>query len=113
MFNSGAQGDDRARIPALHGPVLLINGHEEDFAWVASKATFEAIETLPVFYGARRGAGHMGTIDHPGGGEFANVAAHWLRWQLKRDRQSAKTFVGSGCGLCTNPNWETASKRVR
>jgi hypothetical protein len=55
----------------------------------------------------------MGTIDHPGGGEFANVAAHWLRWQLKRDRQSAKTFVGSGCGLCTNPNWETASKRIR
>ena len=113
MFNSGAQGDDRARIPALHGPVLLINGHDEDFARAASKGTFEAIGTLPVFYGARRGAGHMGTIDHPGGGEFANVAANWLRWQLKRDRHSARMFAGSSCDLCTNPNWETASKRVR
>jgi Chlorophyllase enzyme len=53
MFNAGAQGDDTARIPALHGPVLLINGHEVDFAMRASKATFDAIGTLPVFYGAR------------------------------------------------------------
>ena len=96
MFNSGAQGDDTARIPALHGPVLLINGHERDFARVASKATFDAIETLPVFYGARHGAGHMGTIDHPGGGEFADVASNWLRWQFKRDTQAAKMFVRQG-----------------
>ena len=113
MFNSGAQGDDTARIPALHGPVLLINGHERDFARVASKATFDAIETLPVFYGARHGAGHTGTIDHPGGGEFATVASNWLRWQFKRNTQAAKMFVGKACSLCTNPNWDTASKRLR
>jgi poly(3-hydroxybutyrate) depolymerase len=113
MFNSGAQGDDVARLPALHGPVLLVNGHEEDFARVPSKATFDAIERLPVFYGARQGGGHMGTIDDPGGGEFANVAANWLRWHFKRDRQAAKMFVGRDCSLCTNPKWDTASKRLR
>jgi poly(3-hydroxybutyrate) depolymerase len=113
MFNSGAQGDDVARIPALHGPVLLINGHEEDFARLPSRTTFDAIQKQPVFYGARHRGGHMGTIDHPGGGEFATVASNWLRWQLKRDRHAAKMFVGKDCSLCTNPNWDTASKRLR
>ncbi len=113
VFNSGAQGDNVARLAMLHGPVLLINGHERDFLMASSKATFDAIETLPTFYGARHGAGHTATVDHPGGGEWANVASNWLRWQFKGDKQAAKMFVGKDCGLCTNPNWDTASKRLR
>ena len=113
VFNSGAQGDNIARLKALHGPVLLINGHERDFLMASSKATFDAIDTLPAFYGARHNAGHTATVDHPGGGEFANVASNWLRWQFKGDKQAAKMFVGKDCELCTNPNWDTASKRLQ
>jgi len=113
VFNSGAQGENVARLKALHGPVLLINGHERDFLMASSKATFDAIETLPTFYGARHNAGHTATVDHPGGGEFANVASNWLRWQFKNDQQAAKMFVGKDCSLCTNPNWDTASKRLQ
>jgi hypothetical protein len=113
VFNSGAQGDNIARLAALHGPVLLINGHERDFLMKASKATYEAIDKLPAFYGARHGAGHTATVDHPGGGEWANVASNWLRWQLKGDKQAAKMFVGKDCDLCTNSNWDTASKRLQ
>ena len=113
VFNSGAQGDNVGRLKALHGPVLLINGHERDFLMATSKSTYEAIETLPAFYGARHGAGHTATVDHPGGGEWANVASNWLLWQLKGDKKAAKMFVGKDCSLCTNSNWDTASKRLQ
>ena len=113
VFNSGVQGSNMSQLAALHGPVLLINGHERDFLMASSRATYDAIEKLPAFYGARKGAGHTATVDHPGGGEFANVASNWLRWQFKNDKQAATMFVGTNCSLCTNTNWETASKRLQ
>ena len=113
VFNSGVQGNNMAQLAKLHGPVLLINGHERDFLMASSKATYDALDTLPAFYGARKGAGHTATVDHPGGGEWANVASNWLRWQFKNDKQAAKMFVGPNCELCTNANWETASKRLQ
>jgi len=96
----------------LHGPALFVNGGETDPAMAESAANFEAIDRVPAFYGARRGAGHRGTISHPGGGEFANVASKWLQWTLKGDQKAAAMFVGEVCGLCTDPNWEVRSKRL-
>ena len=110
VFNSGAQQDAAATVAKLHGPVLLINGHERDFMMDESAANFDAIDHVPVFYGARHDAGHTATVFHPGGGEFANVASSWLRWTLKDDEDAGAMFVGDDCGLCTNPNWETQSK---
>jgi dienelactone hydrolase len=113
VFNSGVQGNNMSQLAALRGPVLLINGHERDFLMASSKATYEAIDKLPAFYGARHGAGHTATVDHPGGGEWANVASNWLLWQFKSDKKAAKMFVGKDCSLCTNSNWDTASKRLQ
>ena len=113
VFNSGAQGDAAAvaaTVAKLRGPVLLIAGHDRDFAQVWSDATFEAINKLPTFSGARKGAGHTATVDHPGGGEWANVASNWARWQLKGNKDAGKMFVGASCELCTNANWVTKSK---
>jgi hypothetical protein len=120
VFNSGVQpaNPDAPASPFpttnaladLHGPVLLVNGHERDFMMAVSAANFEAIDHVPVFYGARHGAGHTATVDHPGGGEFANVASSWLRWQFKGDREAGRMFAGGDCRLCTNPNWDTRSK---
>jgi dienelactone hydrolase len=110
VFNSGAQGDAAGTVAKLHGPVLLINGHERDFLMASSEATFDAIQKLPAFYGARRNAGHTATVDHPGGGEFANVASNWLRWQFKGDKEAGRMFTGKDCRLCTDPNWVTRSK---
>jgi sugar lactone lactonase YvrE len=117
VFNSGVQnaggrgnfpGVDA--LPKLHGPVLLINGAERDFLTPASVQTFDAITTVPAFYGARHGAGHTATVDHPGGGEYANVASNWLLWQFKNDKTAAKMFVGQNCDLCTNKNWDVRAK---
>jgi dienelactone hydrolase len=99
-------------LKALHGPVLIVNGHEPDFMMATSRATFDAINNLPTFYGARHNAGHTATVFHPGGGEYANVASNWVMWQFKSDKKAAKMFVGNSCGLCTNPNWDVAAKRL-
>jgi hypothetical protein len=115
VFNSGAQGDAAAvaaTVAKLRGPVLLIAGHDRDFAQAWSDATFEAIDNLPTFSGARKGAGHTATVDHPGGGEWANVASNWARWQLKGDKEAGKMFAGKDCSLCTNPNWVTKAKKL-
>jgi hypothetical protein len=122
VFNSGLQPPDGPPAPGarattdalvdLHGPVLFINGGEVDFMLEPSKDNYGRIDGLPAFYGARDNAGHTATVFHPGGGEFANVASNWLRYIFKGDREAAKMFVGDDCSLCTNPNWDTMSKRL-
>lgn len=125
VFNSGVQepapnaaaskgGQPSPDVLAkLHGPVLLINGGEVDFMMEASLTTFNKIDKLPAFYGARHNAGHSATIFHPGGGEFANVASNWLLWTFKKDKKAAKMFVGKNCDLCTNPNWDIKTKSIK
>lgn len=112
VFNMGLQPAQFDQLAKLHGPVLLINGHDRDFMFGPSKATFDAINTLPVFYGSRHGAGHTATSFHPGGGEFANVAASWVRWHFKQDRKASQMFVGPRCDLCTNSNWDVGAKQL-
>ncbi|MBV8843727.1 MAG: hypothetical protein JO307_13035 [Bryobacterales bacterium] len=128
VFNSGvqeapaAQGKGKAgrgspqptaeALTKLHGPVLLLNGGEPDFLMGASAATFDLIDKLPAFYGARHNAGHSATYHHPGGGEFANVASNWLLWTFKGDKKAGAMFVGKNCGLCTNSNWDVKSKGI-
>src|SRR5262249_3999065 len=99
VFNSGVQapgpGAPPSNLPTtealkkLHGPVLLISGGDGDFMKERSKATYDAIESLPAFYGSRHGAGHTATVYHVGGGEFANVASNWVMWQFKGDGKAA------------------------
>jgi dienelactone hydrolase len=127
VFNSGVQppaegsggGRGGAAFPTtdalatIHTPTLYLNGGKPDFMMETSKANFDAIDQVPIFYGSRDNAGHSATYFHPGGGEFANVAVAWLDWQLKGEKEASAMFVGDECGLCTNPNWETHSKRLQ
>jgi pimeloyl-ACP methyl ester carboxylesterase len=117
VFNGDAWGSPHlnepkgAHVERLHGPVLLVYGTESPMM-PRSAEGFEAIGNVPVFYGARRNAGHMLAMDHPGGGEFSNVASNWLKWILKDDAEAGAMFAGERCGLCTNPNWQVRSKRI-
>jgi dienelactone hydrolase len=123
VFNSGVQKTapgapsspqpTEDALPKLHGPVLLINGSEPDFMMAQSSATFDMIEKVPAFYGARHNAGHTATVFHPGGGEFANVASNWLLWTFKGDKKAGAMFAGKNCGLCTNSNWDVRSKGIK
>lgn len=113
VFNAGLDADKYEGLAKLHGPVMFINGGKEDFMMGPSKATYDKVDTLPAFYGARHGAGHTATSYHVGGGEFANVAVNWVKWQFKKDRKAAKMFVGKKCGLCVNENWDAEGKRLK
>ena len=114
VFNAGVKPNEfPALLAPLHGPTLFINGHERDFMMADSRATYDAVDKLHAFYGSRHGAGHTATAYHVGGGEFANVASNWVRWQFKKDKTAAKMFVGKKCELCTNENWDTDSKRLK
>jgi len=114
VFNSGVQANrpeaSADNLQKVHGPVLLINGHEPDFMWATSLATYEKVTGLPAFYGARHNAGHTATVFHPGGGEYANVASNWLLWQFKGDKKASAMFVGDKCDLCTNSDWSVRAK---
>jgi predicted alpha/beta-hydrolase family hydrolase len=123
VFNGGVEPPNPVGPPSdrptteslknLHGPVLFVDGHERDFAMRVSRSTYDAIKHLPAFYASRHGGGHLSSFYHAGGGEMANVASSWVRWQFKGDKEAAKMFVGKKCGLCTNPDWDTAAKRLK
>ena len=93
----------------IHTPTLYINGDKIDPA-MANAADDVARLEVPVFFGSRHGSGHSGSYSHANGGEFANVAVAWLRWQLKGDKNSGKTFTGTDCKLCKDPNWTVQKK---
>jgi hypothetical protein len=122
VFNSGIQAagrEDRSPqaptpdlLTGLHGPVLILDGHELDFMMDESRDTFDAIDHQPVFYGSRHMAGHSSTVFHPGGGEYANVMTNWLRFVLKGDETAADMFVGANCGLCLLPTWDADAKNL-
>src|SRR5688572_23610588 len=102
-FNTGsgpdAFGAAAPSLADLHGPVLVLNGHERDPVVASSAQIFDEINHVAAFYGARHNGRHLATYLHPGGGEFANVASNWLRFILKGDTEAGKMFVGENCGL--------------
>jgi len=100
----------KADLEHVHSPTLYINGDKIDPAMVNAADDFKRLHQVPVFFGSRHGAGHAGTYSHANGGEFANVAAAWLRWQLKADKEAGKVFTGAACSLCKDPNWTVQSK---
>jgi hypothetical protein len=71
--------------------VLFINGHERDFMMAVSAANFEAINHVPVFYGARHGAGHAATVDvwrYRRGGRRWRVACSYAYASVMRPASS-------------------------
>jgi hypothetical protein len=99
-------------LALLHSPTLYINGDQIDPAMVNAADDVARLERVPVFFGSRHGSGHAGTYKHANGGEFANIAVAWLRWQLQGDRKSSEMFSGPSCSLCKNPDWSVQKKKL-
>jgi hypothetical protein len=99
-------------VALIHSPTLYINGDKIDPAMPNAADDVARLDQVPVFFGSRHGSGHAGTYSHANGGEFANIAVAWLRWQLKGDQASAKVFTGPDCSLCKNPNWTVQRKKL-
>jgi hypothetical protein len=103
--------EDRAKyLKDLHGPVALINGGPSDLAYNGAVAGYEAIQNVPALL-AWQDVGHYpATFRQPNGGAFAVAVNAWLDWQLKGDQSASEMFVGSSCGLCTDPKWTVKFK---
>jgi hypothetical protein len=94
----------------IHSPTIYINGDKIDPAMANAADDVAKLDKVPVFFGSRHGSGHSGTYSHANGGEFANIAVAWLRWQLKANKDAGRLFTGNDCTLCKDPNWTVQRK---
>ena len=117
IFNDNTQGItgidvSKSLLDRIHTPTFYILGGETDIAYVNGMDDFKRIKHVPAYLGNLVGVGHGGTYWDPNGGKAAAAVVAWLNWQLRGDKNAAKTFVGKDCGLCRDPAWQfTASPR--
>ncbi len=100
----------KSDLQKIHTPTIYILGGESDIAYVNGMDDYKRIEHVPVAAANLLEAGHGGTYSHENGGVAAQVAVHWLNWQLRDDAESAKYFIGPDCRLCTDPAWSLEAK---
>lgn len=114
IFDSGVYnrpGSGRSRIQVskdelanLRGPIAYFTGGPTDIAHPNASDDVTRIQHVPVFFGWLP-VGHGGTFSAPDGGDWPEVAVHWLDWQLKRNRAAGGWFLGEDCGLCRDERW--------
>lgn len=105
----GAMVESKDRLRDLHTPTLYVLGGPTDIAYANGMDDYEKIDHVPVAV-ANIDKGHGGTYWEPNGGAAAAVVVQWLDWQLRGSNDASRTFAGSNCGLCADPEWTYASK---
>jgi predicted alpha/beta-hydrolase family hydrolase len=102
---------DKEHLQKIHTPTLYLLGGKSDIAYENGMDDYRRINHVPVFVG-NMDVGHGGTYSQPFGGEFARVATHWYKWQLKNDREAGKLFTGNPCGLSQSEVWTVEKKNM-
>ncbi len=87
---------------ALHTPVIYLDGGETDIAFNNGLDDVNRIHHVPVAW-VNTPTGHGGSYHEPMGGRNASIVVDWLEWQLRGDMAAARTFTGTNCRLCTDP----------
>jgi hypothetical protein len=103
----------KERLAELHGPVAYFVGGESDIAYANAVDDFERINHVPVVFGSQDVGHYPATFRQPNGGAYGVAAVAWLKWHLRGDQEAARAFLGSDCGLCTDPRWTIRSKNLR
>jgi len=99
-------------LQLIHAPVAYVSGDESDVAFVNANDDFQRLDRVPAFRAYRKLTGHGGTYGEVDGGDFGKVGVAWLDWRLKGDAGAGRMFLGSACGLCTNPRWVVKQKNL-
>jgi hypothetical protein len=110
VFNSGLSGNDATLFASYHAPMLFLAGGSADFLSTTATSNFNAINTVPIFYGNLE-EGHEATWDQVNGGEFGRVALGWVKWKLLGDAMAEKMFAGADCELCKT-DWVIEKKMM-
>jgi len=100
------------QLERLHSPIFYITGDRSDIAFENGLDDFNRITKVPALHAYKDGVGHGGTYSQPNGGAFGKVAVSLLKWQFKDDKEAAKMFVGTNCGLCQDPQWHVSKKGI-
>lgn len=95
---------EKEKLQNIKVPVIYILGGEEDIAYGNGMDDFFRIKNVPAV-AANFPVGHGGTYRQPHGGEFTVPALAWLQWQLQGNKEAAKMFTGSPCGLAQREGW--------
>ncbi len=119
VYNAGMSGPRRSGIKVskddllkIHGPIAYLDGGPADIAHDNNLDDFNRIEHVLAFRGELP-VGHGGTFwSQPEGGEWAEVATHWLDWQLKGRLEARTYFAGPDCQLCNRDDWKIALKNI-
>ncbi len=101
-------GASRASLNELHTPVLYLTGGEQDVAYANARLDYERINHVPVAWGDMPVAGHGGTYNQPGGGDFGRMLLAWMDWQLKGKKAGKSIFEQSD--LRAFPGWSMKQK---
>ena len=116
VMNSGFfnGGDDKASLNKMkQKSVIWILGGTTDIAWENGMDDYKQLQgTMPAFLASLDGIGHGGTYMQPYGGDYAKVAAAWLKWWLKGDQEAAKMFTGPEPGVSKMENWIYLRKNI-
>lgn len=99
-------------LAKIHAPVIFITGGDSDHGHPSATQNFAAIDQVPAVHAWQQVGHYPATYREPNGGAFAKAAEAWLKWQLKGDKEAAKMFVGSECGLCEDPKWTIEKKKI-
>lgn len=88
---------------ALHGPLFLITGTEDDVQ--LQQGTFDS-STVQTFLATLEGAAHMDFVleaGSNGGGLEGTAVIAWLRFWINNDTGAQNYFYGADCVLCGSP----------
>jgi dienelactone hydrolase len=102
----------KSQLEKLHTPIFYLLGGETDIAYPNGGDDVKRINHIPVFYANLLGVGHGGTYSEPNGGKAATAVVAWLDWQLRGDKNAARSFVGKDCKLCTDKAWQVEKKKI-
>ena len=117
VMNSGFfnGGDDKASLAKMkQKSVIWILGGSTDIAWENGNDDFKQMSgTMPAFLCSLDGIGHGGTYMQPHGGDYAKVAAAWLKWWLKGDKEAGTMFTGAEPGVSKMAGWTYDRKNIK
>jgi hypothetical protein len=111
LYNSGLFFRDQAIYSALHAPMAIFDGGEDDIAYANGLADFNAIDNIPILFANPTSCStnaHLCTFFEPSAGEFGRAGVAWMRWHLLDDQGATGKgmFIGDNCGLCAGMKWD-------
>jgi hypothetical protein len=110
-YNSGLFSRDPQLYDALHAPMAIFDGGDEDIAYANGLADFNAITKIPMLFANPTSCSsnaHVCTFFDANAGEFGRAGVAWARWHLLDDLGSTGKgmFIGDNCGLCSGMKWD-------